>query len=487
MPKWPSPTNRTRSGSFACRASPLPKLLTICAENEQVDTSTKRKLKFWHVAIVALIILVISFIAFRLSVRAKLQGRNEAMRAAGYPVTLTELDAWYEMPPYGENAAEYITTATTYLQIPDAHEARNLPLFHRGKLPPRTQPLDDEMQALIGQVLDDNEKALELLDHAATLTSSRYPIDLSKGQATLLLHISDLRKVTYLLCLKAFVETERGRPAAAVNALVGAFRVADSVAQEPVTISQMVRQACQSTALSATERVINRVSLTEDHLGRLEDILSTAYDPNATIRGFVGERFMAIQLFQQPGDLGLPPVFATHREPSLLQIRIAQALGQVDRFLIRYIDLSNRQIAAMRLPAHERLPVAREIDSQASQVRETHKAPGHFMPPLGRFVEIDLVNLTRLRVARVAVAVERYRVAHGRLPDHLDELVPAVLETALKDPYDGQPLRYRKLSPGFVVYSIGKDLSDDGGQERPPRKRGSKPEPNYDIPFIVER
>ena len=129
--------------------------------NEQVDTSTKRKLKFWHVALVVLIILVISFIAFRLSVRAKLQGRIEALRAAGYPVTLTELDAWYEMPPYGENAAEYITTAISHLKIPSAADAENLPLFHRGELPPRTQPLDEEMQALIGQVLDDG--ALELV------------------------------------------------------------------------------------------------------------------------------------------------------------------------------------------------------------------------------------------------------------------------------------------------------------------------------------
>jgi hypothetical protein len=454
--------------------------------NDQAQTTTKRKLRFWHIAALLALALIVAFGVYRLTLRAELQQRIEAVRAAGYPMTPDELDAWYEMPPYGENAAEYITAAISYLQIPSALDAENLPLFHRGELPPRTEPLDDEMQTLIAQVLEDNKKVFELLDEASALPSSRYPVDLSQGQATLLPHLSDLRKLVYLRCLQAFVETEREQPGAAVEALAGAFHIADSLAQEPVSISQQVRQACQTVALSATERVINRTSLGDGQLKRLDNILANAYDPNARIRGFAGERCMALQIFGELDKVGLPPIFPT-QEPSMLQIRFAQALGQVDRYLIKYLDLTERQIVAMRLPAHERLQVAQEIDQQASKVRSSHKALGFFMHPFGRFVEIDLVNLTRLRVVRVAVAVERYRVAHDHLPEHLDELVPAYVETTPIDPYDGQPLRYRKLQPGFVVYSIGKDLSDDEGMERQRRKRGSEPEPHYDIPFTIER
>jgi hypothetical protein len=31
-------------------------------------------------------------------------------------------------------------------------------------------------------------------------------------------------------------------------------------------------------------------------------------------------------------------------------------------------------------------------------------------------------------------------------------------------PFDGQPLRYRKQDAGYVLYSIGPDLKDDGGK-----------------------
>jgi hypothetical protein len=31
------------------------------------------------------------------------------------------------------------------------------------------------------------------------------------------------------------------------------------------------------------------------------------------------------------------------------------------------------------------------------------------------------------------------------------------------DPFDGRPLRYRRLADGVVVYSVGDDRADDGG------------------------
>ncbi len=79
----------------------------------------------------------------------------------------------------------------------------------------------------------------------------------------------------------------------------------------------------------------------------------------------------------------------------------------------------------------------------------------------------------------------RILTATGRLPDVLTDLVPAYLDTVPTDPFDGNEMRYKKLEAGFVVYSIGEDLSDDGGKEKPPRR--TKESPNWDVTFIVER
>jgi hypothetical protein len=103
------------------------------------------------------------------------------------------------------------------------------------------------------------------------------------------------------------------------------------------------------------------------------------------------------------------------------------------------------------------------------------------MPALSRITTIDTRNIAQLLTARVGLAIERYRLAAGKLPDGLSELVPAYLESVPKDPFDGNEMRYRKLETGFVVYSICEDLSNDGGKEK------TKESSNWDLTFIVER
>jgi hypothetical protein len=69
-----------------------------------------------------------------------------------------------------------------------------------------------------------------------------------------------------------------------------------------------------------------------------------------------------------------------------------------------------------------------------------------------------------LRCAIAALAAERYRRGHGRWPDSLDNLVKdGLLDAVPRDPFDGQPLHWRRLEHGPVVYSVGLDRSDDGG------------------------
>ena len=249
----------------------------------------------------------------------------------------------------------------------------------------------------------------------------------------------------------------------------------------------MVRQGGQRIALSALERVVNRANLEDAHLANLREVIAKAYDPNAMARAFAGERCMVILMLRNPRATGLnlPPIVA-HEGPSLLQIHAAQAVGLVDRHLVRYVDLVDRHIAALRLPPHERPRAVADLEQQDQALQNAHAALSYFMTSMHRFILNDLAHMTRLRVACVGIAIEQYRLANGKLPERLADLVPTFLTEAPTDPYDGRPLRYRKLERGYVVYSVGADLTDDGGKERPRRKRGQE-EPPCDITFIVER
>lgn len=446
----------------------------------------KRRLKWWHFVAVVLAVCILALVVYRIRCHTKLEQRLDALRAAGYPVTLAELDEWYEQVPYGENAAQHVLDAIAYLQELEPEQKGRIPWLGDAQKLARTGPLGEETSSIIAKLLQNNEDAIERLQTAGALEHSRYPVELTKGHAPLP-HLGSLLRAVQLLCLKAIHHAEQGEQGSAAQAIVSVFGIANSLAAEPLLMSQMVRQMSQSRALSVLERVMSRTNLNEDHLVRLRETITAAYDPNATVRGLVGERCIAIQTVRDPDSVGidLTPILASD-DPSLLRFHAAQALGVVDRLLIRYIDHTNRCVAALRLSPSQHPQAARELEREYQEIREAHSVFSFFTPSAARCVWDDLANMTRLRLAGVALEVERYRLANDRLPEQLADLVPGFLEAIPLDPYDGQPLRYERLDPGFVVYSIAKDGVDEGGRERPARQRGRE-EPSYDITFIVER
>ncbi len=75
-----------------------------------------------------------------------------------------------------------------------------------------------------------------------------------------------------------------------------------------------------------------------------------------------------------------------------------------------------------------------------------------------------IMSHARVRMAGLACALERHRIARGAYPDALDALIPEFLPKLPHDPCDGQPFRYRLNEEGYLLYSIGTDRVDDSGK-----------------------
>jgi len=81
-------------------------------DDSETASRRRRKLKVSHILIVLLLIAVCAFVVFRLSVRSKLRARIEAIRAAGYPVTLAELNEWCQQRSLRQMSANRQKSAT---------------------------------------------------------------------------------------------------------------------------------------------------------------------------------------------------------------------------------------------------------------------------------------------------------------------------------------------------------------------------------------
>jgi len=70
------------------------------------------------------------------------------------------------------------------------------------------------------------------------------------------------------------------------------------------------------------------------------------------------------------------------------------------------------------------------------------------------------------RLLMTELAIRAYRLEKGANPERLEELVPEYLARVPIDPYSdsGAPLVYRRTNGEYLLYSLGPNREDDGGQ-----------------------
>ena len=88
------------------------------------------------------------------------------------------------------------------------------------------------------------------------------------------------------------------------------------------------------------------------------------------------------------------------------------------------------------------------------------------VPNFTRPFQVFAHNQTMVNEAQITCALELYHFAHNEYPETLDVLAPQFIKIIPHDIIGGQPLKYRRTNDGkFLLYSVGWNETDDGGQE----------------------
>ncbi|HTY87567.1 MAG TPA: hypothetical protein VMB80_08895 [Candidatus Acidoferrum sp.] len=445
---------------------------------------------FFRFCAVVLTFLTIGFSIWRLNLAHDVNTKLRAIRAAGLPTSGAELNAYYHAVTDNENAALVMTQAFALMRnYPDS---RSNEVDQIQSFPGRWQhPTNEQIHLLTGYV-EMNSNALAKMTEALTLPKSRYPVDFSPGFETLLPHLDKIKEFALLSEYRAMLAIHSGQPTNADSLVKDILGMARTLDEEPVLISQLVRFSLVRIGIVTLEDRLNAGKLSDTELTDLADIFAQQQETNFVARGLAGERAMAVSVFrtsfakmkQQLTDFEAPrdesPV--PHR-PSLF----LRTTGIFERDLLFYLGAMETNIFFASLPPPQNLAVTNVSQKMAEDARR------HFcvlsaliLPPVSGSLTREADAFARIRLATTAIAIERFRLLQGRLPENLNELVPQFLSAVPSDPFDGQPLRYHCLAGGYVVYSIGQDGHDDGGRKKPvDRKLGDTT--TYDITFTVER
>ena len=416
---------------------------------------------------------------------AELQKRLEAIRAAGQPMTAQDLARLYPDPPPEKDASLLLKPALDILAIPD--ESTNLLFF--GLNLPRSTSLDQSVVAEGQQWLDRNQAAFDLIPWSK-LQGAWVGSGFTNG-LTNITHgpLTKMGNLGRFLLLSAVLQAERQHPQEAMQSLHRAAIVANTLRND-LPIHFMFKSGMEGKISLALERVINRVNLSGADLASFPSFLTL------TNIGAVKETVM---INQRPSAFLWADFLETTSQ--LRGLRLLRAIGRAplyrDEDLLHYLDWSDHCLAALDSPMSNAIPVLRNMeDQQEKLVKNRHVLLDVFKKERFSLISVSELQITcfllpelkavaHVRLAVAALAVERWRLANGgQVPASLAELVPNFLPAIPADPFDGQPLRYKKLVKGYVLYSIGENLTDDGGKEQPADAAEAD---HYDITFTVDK
>jgi hypothetical protein len=332
-----------------------------------------------------------------------------------------------------------------------------------GRLSPEVQLSDYHIQVL-NDIMKYSTRVLGNARALAQFPRGRYLIEHPRNPRDLASDSNEAGYVARLLWTNAVLAAQQQNIDHALTSCLAILNTARSIGDEPVHKSQQSRVSMDKLAVRTLERILAQGQAKADDLERMQQLIHEEGSEPLLLHALRGERAIAAAYINaiQSGRMRYTLQFyhgrLAHQMPS-------SWLHYVDMVIVRraqpdYFRLLTALVEIAKFPAEEWDAHLQQLTPRADQLPIEFKS--WFQSAAGS-VEPFQTNLALLRCAGAALAAERFRLAHGQWPHSLSSLVPEFLQEEPTDPFDGQPLRFRRCDHGVLIYSVGPDGKDDGG------------------------
>jgi len=269
-----------------------------------------------------------------------------------------------------------------------------------------------------------------------------------------------------LLSSDVVLRAQGNDPKGALDSCRALINAARSIGTLPSLPIRQNRSNHVLVAILRLERALAQGEANEEALAALQDLLTDELKQPLFVLRLravrAGNDYLLVETLHGSAD----SMNEWRREPGhIASIPRAESLiALLGNSFTNYRTMNLRHfadlIAAANLPAVPRSVRFKQIES--SWPPRYYLQNMGMMPPTWELARQEKWE-AMLRCAIVALAAERYRLQHGAWPPSLAALAPTLITSVPIDPMDGMPLRYRRLPDGVVIYSIGSDRVDNGG------------------------
>jgi hypothetical protein len=301
--------------------------------------------------------------------------------------------------------------------------------------------LDDADRQALRKALEAYPKVVPLLEQAAACPDYQTSVDYTTSATGLmdyqLKDVQHFRAAINVLALKSRLQVAAGDRDGALATAGTMFRLARHLEHEPLVIGHLVLIACRAVACDMAHKALRAGPVSAKARDALDAVLAEADDPRAYLFALRSECAYGMDMIRTLG----PNTWFTR---AYFNDELSAEIDLINR-LVELTDKPYADVAAFdaawRQDRAMRRPLTNLIAPALIKVREARDR-----------------CTALLRTLRVLNALQRRD--RTDVPTLADLGLPA---GATVDPYTGKPLTVKKLAGGWLVYAVGPDLTDNGG------------------------
>ncbi|MCK4623878.1 MAG: hypothetical protein KAV00_01095 [Phycisphaerae bacterium] len=457
----------------------------VSAEDVPVPKRFRWLKRFVILASCLLVGMVLLRVFWGFEAHRRLQTEIDRYRSAGQPVYAGEFDKELDAVADEDNAAILLDKAIAGLT---AISTSGVPFSDFVYEP----EMFEEKRDAAAELFEANSGGLELIHQARFKPQVAWSPHL-QGSAVVGLSLigSGQRALAKLLSFSASYQRLAGDYAATIRTIHDCVALCEAIESHPTVISNLVAWATYDLAFTLIEDVTADLRIDQAGEGshatsrpastaQVEALMARLLDESgsrqAAIYSYYGDRAYYLDLLDSIDKFGANVALGTGSRSPALWDRVADFVRRPLLVLemvriIRLSTLASEALAESSWPEAEiRIPPKQERRSLLRSVTQPLTGSPFGAPrELARSgIQIYFRYLARRRMAATALAILLFERDHGRRPSVLTELVPEYLPQVPVDPFsrDRACIRYKPDAEHPILYSIGRNGTDDGGVRR---------------------
>jgi hypothetical protein len=309
--------------------------------------------------------------------------------------------------------------------------------------------------------------ALEALQRGTAKPDCRFNLDYSKGFEMEFGPFGELMNLSDVLCAYARGQAEDGNMTASWDVAISALRFADAYRDEPLLISQLVRNTQFAYAVLTIQELTKNSLPTKPQFEQLDRSLEHFDTIGPLVDSLDGERL----LMADPAFSNLESLASGLAEPNTSALdRLGMSFHLYSPFLkldhATYLNFIREGTALFAQPYSIS---DGDFENDALGDLPWYAILTPMVAPSFSQAKIAGVSMiAQARITRVGLVVLKHKEEKGAYPETLSDLGKG----EWIDPFTGKPLIYKTSPSGFMAYSLGENQVDDNGMEAAPETEG---------------